>query len=177
MPCMQIIFGNALRQDRVLALPYVFECFMFIYFLLPPLGPGHISQLGADQNQCRVPVRECSNTSSHAPDFSVQSFNGIVGVDLRSVLKRNVTAGYHFLDSVLHFLGCLRQLHCLALRTRCALLCLLLFACGLICVQVALSIPRYLSPRCALLPPAPSSEPPEGTDPTCLVLLHPLGIV
>lgn len=169
--CMQIILGNALRQDRVLALPYVFECFMFIYFLLPPLGPGHISQLGADQNQCRVPVRECSNTSSHAPDFSVQSFNGIVGVDLRSVLKRNVTAGYHFLDSVFHFLGCL------ALRTRCALLCLLLFACGLICVQVALSIPRYLSPRCALLPPAPSSEPPEGTDPTCLVLLHPLGIV
>lgn len=49
-----------------------------------------------------------------------------------------------------------------------------IFACGLICVQVA---SRYLSPRCALLPPAPSSEPLEGTDPTGLVLLHPLGIV
>ena len=47
--------------------------------LVAPLGAGHMSQLGTDQHQGRVSVRERPHSTGPAADFTIQAFNHIVG--------------------------------------------------------------------------------------------------
>lgn len=80
-------------------------------FFAAPLGAGHMAQPGTDQHQCRVTVREATHHASAAAGLPVQQFNHIVGADTRPVLAWEIAVGQRFLNTILHLLGCLLQLH------------------------------------------------------------------
>ena len=46
-----------------------YRCFMFMYFLLPPLGTGHMAQPGTDQYEGKFAVREAANHADPAVDL------------------------------------------------------------------------------------------------------------
>ena len=66
---------------------------MFMYFLLPPLGSGYMTQPGTDQHQCRISIREGTDYPRPEPDLPVHPFDHIVGSDLRPVLRGKVAVG------------------------------------------------------------------------------------
>ena len=79
--------------------------------LVAPLGAGHMAQPGTDQHKCRVTVREADNYTSAAADLPVQPFNHIVGADASPVLTGKIAVSQRFLNSILHLLSSLFQLH------------------------------------------------------------------
>ena len=71
--------------------------------LVAPLGTGNVTQPGADQHQRRVPIRETADHPGPSPDFPIQSLNHIVRSDLCPMLRREVTIGQRFFETVLNF--------------------------------------------------------------------------
>ena len=74
--------------------------------LVAPLGAGYMSQLGTDQHQGRVSVRERPHHTGPAADLPVQPFNHIAGADPCPMLIGEITVSQRFLDVVLHLSGC-----------------------------------------------------------------------
>ena len=75
-------------------------------FLVTPLGAGDVPQPGANQHECRVPVREAAYNPGPAPDFPIQSFNHVVRSDLRPMLRWKVAIGQRFFYAILYLLRC-----------------------------------------------------------------------
>ena len=83
------------------------KCFIFMYFLLP----HHMAQLGTDQHESKVTVRETTCRAGAAADLPVQPLNDIVGADASSVFAGEIAAGESLLNAILHLFDCLLQFH------------------------------------------------------------------
>ena len=79
--------------------------------LIAPLGTCHMAQPGTDQHQGGIPVRECPYHPRPSADLPVQPLNHIVCSDSGQVILGNIAVSQRFLNTVLHLLGSLFQLH------------------------------------------------------------------
>ncbi len=87
-----------------------------VVFLVAPLGAGHMAQSGADQHKGRVPVWKGADYSGAAANLAVEAFNHIVCADARPVLRGEIRVGQGLIDTVLHLLSSLLELHRLQLN-------------------------------------------------------------
>ena len=79
--------------------------------LVATLGTSHMAQPGTDQHKSGIAVRETAHHTSAAADLPVQPFNHIVGADASPVLTGKIAVSQRFLNSILHLLSSLFQLH------------------------------------------------------------------
>ena len=79
--------------------------------LVAPLYTGYMAQPGANQHEGRVAIREGPHHTGPSADLPVQSLNHIVGADPGPVLIGKITVSQRFLNTVIHLLGGLLQLH------------------------------------------------------------------
>lgn len=54
--------------------------------LIAPLGARHMPQGGADQHECRVPVRKAAYHAGSPADFPVEPFNHVISADAAILL-------------------------------------------------------------------------------------------
>ena len=70
--------------------------------LVAPLGTGHMDKPGTDWYKNGVAVWETANHTRAAADFSIQTFNDIIGADTGPVFAGKIVAGQSLLNAVLH---------------------------------------------------------------------------
>ena len=76
-----------------------------------PISSGYVPETGTDEHEGAVSIRESSDGSGPALDFTIESFKRVIRSDPRPVLARKVHKGKCLLDAVLDFFGCSRELH------------------------------------------------------------------
>ena len=79
--------------------------------LVAPLCAGHMAEPGADQHEGGVAIRKSTHHTSPAAYLPVQPLNHIVSSDSGPVLIGKIAVSQRFLNTVLHLLGSLFQLH------------------------------------------------------------------
>ena len=73
--------------------------------LVAPLCAGHVTQPGADQHQCGVPVREAAHHAHPAANLAIEPLYCVVGADLRPMLSTRLPSYYDGTYQYLKSLG------------------------------------------------------------------------
>lgn len=75
-----------------------------------------MAQTVTDQHESGIAVRRGTHHTGTAAELPAEPLNDIIGPDVDPVLKEKIAVGQGFLNSILHLLGSLFQLHCPQLR-------------------------------------------------------------
>lgn len=75
-----------------------------------------MAQTGTNHHESGIAVRRGTHHTGTAAELPAEPLNDIVGPDVEPVLKEKIALGQGFLNSILHLLGSLFQLHCPQLR-------------------------------------------------------------
>ena len=70
-------------------------------FLVTPLGARHMAQLGTDQHESKVTIRETTCNTGAATELPIEPLNDIVGADASPVFAGEIAAGESLLNTCL----------------------------------------------------------------------------